>query len=1696
MESFISSPRRSRFVAVAAVAVLILTVLAWGPGATFGSLPAADGFKPAQAGEQRVLTAPDESLSSMTFYADHDATVDSGNPIINYGSDDELEVSYNAIESPATEEAVLVRFDISSLPDNAVIDSARLELYLISSAGPTPVDVTIFYVTSGWSESTVTWNSVAGLTVDAFTRGISVDNTLNAYKSTYLFASWVQAWHDNPSVNNGLLLKGPTDITYSRTFESKEHYGNVPRLVVDYHVPTLSGRVYEGNEGNESTPLSGVTMSLYCSNNHGVQGSFVSSTTTDATGWYGLPAESVCEYYNIVETDPSGYVSTGATTVSGSKITNNWIEYEAPLTGKTLTGNKFWDARPTATPTTTAVSTDTPTITPTRTPTSTPGDTSTPTPTPTATVTGGPTDTPTPTRTPTATTVVGPPPDLTITDIWRESGVFHYQVMNIGQGTAPAGHMTAIYIDEDWWEDSVVEVDLSPGERWSGRFESVWECSPAEDTITVEADSDDDVAESDETNNDRREEWQCDTTPPEITGLNVHNITQGSAIVSWGTNEETEGVVRYGPVAGRYPFERWTGVMATENDLTLTGLEAATTYHLAVETFDPSGNSATSRDLIFETLPHADSINPNVSLIIPAVLTETVVITASVTDNTGIAMVVFFINEERIFTDYTPPYEMRLNSRLYANGNYSITARAYDLTLRQAEDGRVVGVGNLVDSSAPLVNITTPANNAAVSGIVTVTATLSDDTGLVSARFYVDGVYTSFKGWSVSNPPKTATVNFVWDTRDPKIIKNQSYRLAVQAYDNQGKTGLATADVTVQKAPTPVPPPLPPDLIVTGHTVTRFQNGFSIALTVKNVGEIDASNISIMDGLKGFQPIASTSVAYDILTDWNPKGIWGKADIRPKFDIPAGQERIYTYNAIPIMVYPNPPTPTIGYFIDLVWDSSTHKGYHRYLQLPVAKTTLNTTIPQAHDQALAAADYLIVTNPYILFATFCPNYYQVVSSTAKTAVNTLLSTMAELAWHKHGVLGFMNYKNTANAGVLRKLVTPGNDWAKELHPNFSQATKGYLLIVGETNIVNSYWSWGWDIDWTGGANTDQIDDTDQPIANTAGDKRPELVLGRIIGDTVAQLTAPIRTSIQVFTNAPGHSYDHSHALSVSGTGNGLSTMVSGANSTASTLTGKGYSTSTLHWKDITTTQRVQSFTNLAPGRDIIYIFAHGNSNSSGALSTWNMGSVSFGNTHPFVLAASCTTGDYVNGDFAETFFDRGAGVYIGSTEFSHMFINAVCGNHLYGGAITTDSAGKRFTDMERSYWDNGHKYRFWVYEYNYYGDPKYGQVGSTLPLAPAGPLPPPPSSLTVNIPDYTVTTIDDLDFVEIPGGIVWVEPDEYQIPFYIAYVDIPQGTQVQNVNLAEKSNMTTATGLRLPVTVMDITSSENARLGTAADGIIPFAGQEHTWHVVNNPDGSTILVITMYPFTYNPLTTNATLYRDYRFDIAYTDSPVTISRLQTDGDTYRLGAHVQVTIETINTGGEQDVAVSASVKRSSTGEVVSGLLLRTLKGMAGPASFSPSWDSEGFEAGDYEVEVVLKDAGGAVLDRWTETFSLGLVAGEITDFAVGPQQFNIGDAINASLTFRNTGDVTTSGRTTIKVYNNDGGLVEEFVHNFTNLAPSQQTTFNDVWNTGGKTAGRYYFTATVSFNGNAAEADTVQVSSFTTKHLPSVVKGS
>jgi len=88
---------------------------------------------------------------------------------------------------------------------------------------------------------------------------------------------------------------------------------------------TLSGIVYEGDVGNETKPLSGVTVKLYCSSNASELGELKASTTTNVYGWYGLLVAPFYQFYNIIQEDLPGYTSVGATSVSGIVKNYNWI---------------------------------------------------------------------------------------------------------------------------------------------------------------------------------------------------------------------------------------------------------------------------------------------------------------------------------------------------------------------------------------------------------------------------------------------------------------------------------------------------------------------------------------------------------------------------------------------------------------------------------------------------------------------------------------------------------------------------------------------------------------------------------------------------------------------------------------------------------------------------------------------------------------------------------------------------------------------------------------------------------------------------------------------------------------------------------------------------------------------------------------------------------------------------------------------------------------------------------------------------------------------------------------------------------------------------------------------------------------------------------------------------------------------------
>ena len=98
------------------------------------------------------------------------------------------------------------------------------------------------------------------------------------------------------------------------------------------------------------------------------------------------------------------------------------------------------------------------------------------------------------------------------------------------------------------------------------------------------------------------------------------------------------------------------------------------------------------------------------------------------------------------------------------------------------------------DTTPPTVSITNPASAQTVSGTVPVAATASDDTGVASVQFFLDGT-------ALGSPVTAAPYAVQWDTA---TAPNGTHTLSAQATDTSGNVGTSqSVSVTVQN---PAPP--------------------------------------------------------------------------------------------------------------------------------------------------------------------------------------------------------------------------------------------------------------------------------------------------------------------------------------------------------------------------------------------------------------------------------------------------------------------------------------------------------------------------------------------------------------------------------------------------------------------------------------------------------------------------------------------------------------------------------------------------------------------------------------------------------------------------------------------------------------------------------------------------------------------------
>ncbi|MFZ2071431.1 MAG: S8 family serine peptidase [Halobacteriota archaeon] len=109
-------------------------------------------------------------------------------------------------------------------------------------------------------------------------------------------------------------------------------------------------------------------------------------------------------------------------------------------------------------------------------------------------------------------TVPSPKPDLMITEkwvCWPDNCTICYKLTNVGYEIAPAGHNTTLYVDGDKKADDYVPVVLERNKNYTGCFNYNWSYTPPEDNITICADHNNTIEESNESNNCAMNMWIC-----------------------------------------------------------------------------------------------------------------------------------------------------------------------------------------------------------------------------------------------------------------------------------------------------------------------------------------------------------------------------------------------------------------------------------------------------------------------------------------------------------------------------------------------------------------------------------------------------------------------------------------------------------------------------------------------------------------------------------------------------------------------------------------------------------------------------------------------------------------------------------------------------------------------------------------------------------------------------------------------------------------------------------------------------------------------------------------------------------------------------------------------------------------------------------------------------------------------------------
>ena len=146
----------------------------------------------------KVIDLPDSTEYTADLFADADGYVDSSIPGANFGNHPITKVGNEASAVFRS----FQRFDLSPLPNGAVVQSAALLMTTSTALADSPFDVRVHLLTEEWEQSKVTWDDQPSSDPTDIVTTVDLAGTKFTWDVTSLVQGWV-----NGTKNQGLSLQ-------------------------------------------------------------------------------------------------------------------------------------------------------------------------------------------------------------------------------------------------------------------------------------------------------------------------------------------------------------------------------------------------------------------------------------------------------------------------------------------------------------------------------------------------------------------------------------------------------------------------------------------------------------------------------------------------------------------------------------------------------------------------------------------------------------------------------------------------------------------------------------------------------------------------------------------------------------------------------------------------------------------------------------------------------------------------------------------------------------------------------------------------------------------------------------------------------------------------------------------------------------------------------------------------------------------------------------------------------------------------------------------------------------------------------------------------------------------------------------------------------------------------------------------------